>query len=195
MNSKVRFPTEEREAVFPDGNIAYVHSTRPPLPLPPSPATNLTERAPLSSPLSLSPHPLPSIHVSLVCRFCLCKARAGKVVSSAFGRLIALAYSTKFGRAVPLSGTDARVLHHPHLYLPPSLHPTVSSTPTVYASLIHLNAHWMPSLSEHRCTRRTIDEPHALTVEVLKDCFVITIYEFATKDNKSYIFFFGIYII
>lgn len=37
--------------------------------------------------------------------FCLCKARASKVVSSAFGRLIALAYSTKFGRAVPLSGT------------------------------------------------------------------------------------------
>lgn len=37
--------------------------------------------------------------------FRFCKARAGKVVSSAFGRLIALAYSTKFGRAVPLSGT------------------------------------------------------------------------------------------
>lgn len=112
----------------------------PQLPLLPSSATHLTERAPALVPLI--PFHLPTTHVSLVRRpFCLCKARAGKVVSSAFGRLIALAYSTKFGRAVPLSGTDARVLH-PHLYpRPPSLHPAVSSTPTVYASLIHLNAH------------------------------------------------------
>lgn len=85
----------------------------------PSSATNLTERAPLIPFLLL----LPSIQISLVRRpFCFCKARAGKVVSSAFGRLIALAYSTKFGRAVPLSGTDARVLH-PHPCLPPSLRP------------------------------------------------------------------------
>lgn len=174
---------------------AYAHSTRPPLPLPPSPATN--RKSTVLVPLIPSPLLLPSIHVSLVRRpFCLCKARAGKVVSSAFGRLIALAYSTKFGRAVPLSGTDARVLHHPHPYLAPSLHPTVSSTPTD-ASLIHLNAHWMPSLSGHRCTRRTIDEPHALTVEKLwriVSWLRPTVIELANKDNESYIYLFGIYI-
>lgn len=111
----------------------------PQLPLLPSSATHLTERAPALVPLIPFLFHLPTTHVSLVHRpFCLCKARAGKVVSSAFGRLIALAYSTKFGRAVPLSG--ARVLH-PQPYPRPPLHPTVSSTPTIYASLIHLNAH------------------------------------------------------
>lgn len=69
-------------------------------------ATNQPSRK-LSFLLSLF-SPIPLSHAVLPCPrypFCLCKARAGKVVSSAFGRLIALAYSTKFGRTVPLSGT------------------------------------------------------------------------------------------
>jgi len=64
--------------------------------------------------------------------FCLCKARAGKVVSSAFGRLIALAYSTKFGHAVLLSGEEQE------------FSPSSSFLPRRLlwrSSLIHLNAH------------------------------------------------------
>lgn len=104
------------------------------------------------SPLSLALSPCPRYP------FCLCKARASKVVSSAFGRLIALAYSTKFGRAVPLSGTTQEF----------SLCLLADRAP-----LIHLNARWMPSLSERRCTWRTTDGPH-YRQKALKDCLVIT---------------------
>lgn len=90
------YPSTETLFLF----LLFHHSPPSPLPLSPCPCPSTSTSS------FLSPHQYfhlrrKASHTDL--QTLALQSAPGKVVSSAFGRLIALAYSTKFGRAVALS--------------------------------------------------------------------------------------------